>query len=51
MRKANETLVAKLVETARKILNHDAGNDEPEDIWEIDILTKAFTKVLEEKVK
>jgi len=44
----NLALLGKLVHAARRFLHHDAGDDEPQDVFEINELTKIFAKILEE---
>jgi hypothetical protein len=45
---AREELVFELVRAARRELNHDAGDDEPQDLYEIARLTKVFRRILNE---
>lgn len=39
-------LIEDLILSARSILHHDASEAEPQDIWEIEQLRKAFTRIL-----
>jgi hypothetical protein len=43
---ASDKTIKALVECARRTLNHDAGDDEPQDLHEIQVLTKRFTEIL-----
>lgn len=44
--KRRDELIERLVYAARSRLHHDAGDDEPQDVWEIKQLKTAFRKIL-----
>lgn len=39
-------IIEELIRAVRRELNHDAGDDEPQDLYEIERLRKIFTKIL-----